>query len=156
MSHQALGTPRKVSQIPPPLQDYLTSVRTHSDFQPLPDQSAMLRSTGNTDQEEEGIIRLEVLVPSCGLRLRACCLWQGNKPWLPHNGGYPGCRVSPVPASLAEGQQWFVPAQMPTSQILCTGGLCGPPFRREGKYILKEPRVGWREDSVGKALARQV
>lgn len=34
-------------------------------------------------------------------------------------------QMSPGPASLAGDKQWLVPAQMPTSQILCAGGLCG-------------------------------
>jgi hypothetical protein len=41
-------------------------------------------------------------------------------------------QMSPRPASLAGGKQWLVPAQMPTSQILCAGRLCGPPLSYEG------------------------
>ena len=45
------------------------------------------------DWEEEDTIGLEVLVPGCRARLRACLSLVRRKPELPHNGGCPANKV---------------------------------------------------------------
>lgn len=145
MPLQAPEAPRAGSQVP--FRTALTPARTCRLPACLPAQPLMPWPPGNTEWEKEGIFRLEVLGSGCGLRLKVCCLWQGTShSYLTMEAvqaisGCPGCRVSPVPATHAGGEQWFVSAQMPTAQILCRGGPRGRlPDQEAGKRILLKSR----------------